>query len=155
MPSRSYFWWWYSVLTPFPWVKLTKLLKLTFLSPWTHVTENYKISCVFLLISIWKQNAVQVKPTPVLWEGPWHHYPLSPLIIVRLCIEGWTQLNLNRIDVSVVARIPSVGTCIQIIPWQQVSFVPRSREKRKSNVAMVCFVFLIQQRNRFKALKSK
>lgn len=38
---------------------------------------------------------------------------------------------------------------------RQVSLVPRSREKRKSNVAMFCLVFLIQQRNRFKALKSK
>lgn len=41
---------------------------------------------------------------------------------------------------------------------QQVSLVPRSREKRKSNVAMfflLLLFFLIQQRNKFKALKSK
>lgn len=59
---------------------------------------------------------------------------------------------------SVGARIPSVGICIQIIPWQSSKFPwcpDLEKRGRKSNVAMFCFVFLIQQRNRFKALKSK
>lgn len=54
LPSKSYSWWWYNVLTRFPWDTSAEIN--IFVSTDSHVTEKYEKIIVFLLIRLCWQN---------------------------------------------------------------------------------------------------
>lgn len=117
VPPESYFEWRYSVLTPFflksPHVYWNEHFHLH--GPTCHwATEN---TIVFLLTSIWKQSAVQAKPTPVLLEQrAMYHLALSSSEYCKALPKEET-LSWNRTEWVLLVDLRQL-----CIAWQSSNF---------------------------------